>query len=1107
MTSAKDLKGKIDSYKRKYFLTLVSRGVLVSGIVFGISLLGILSLENLFWMGPALKGLLFFVFLLSNIYLFSLRIVIPVIRWLGIYRPLGDIAAAKMLAIQDERVQDKLLNTLQLLDSSSDTNPLVQAAVNQRSAQFQSINFEDSIRWAEQKRLALYFSVPLAILLFLAFFRPDFLTGSGERLINFHKEYFPPAPFDFDLNGVPEQGFRNEDLAIELKLTGGAIPQSAFVWVDGSKRKMTKAGPGVFSVNMSRVQSELSIRFEAGGFFSENKKISIHDRPVVSEASILADFPNYTGWSDKTYSSMGSFRVPVGTKLSWNFKTRFTEKISVVGDSGEVEEEILVNESSAGFQKDFFASSRLEFQLSNQYGINREPMINRIDLIEDRFPTVSIRAIADSNLFQFLVLGGEIADDYGFTRLRTVYQIRNEGGSITSSGIEPISFSPSIPDQEYFLRWDVKKLDLKAGDKMEYYVEVVDNDGVMGPKSSRSSLQFLAVPNKKELIDNLNKKKEEFVKAGSSTRSSYEKLQEEIKEFQDQTRNKKELNWQDKKRLEELLEKHKNLEEEINELKQELSKIRPQEEKYLDQKEQVQEKSQHLEKLMEEVLDEKTKKLLKELQQLLEKQGDNEKIQQKLSELERKDSQYEKELDRAIELFKQLQFDQKLDQAIQDMNELAEEQEQLAEETMKGETPSEQLSDNQEEINEKFEELKKDMEDLSSLDKELENPRNIGQEEFDEAMEELEQKMKESKEMLDSGKKNKAGKSQKSNSDEMKKMAENMMDFQAGSEMEMLAEDIDNLRALLENLITLSFEQERIMTEFRKVHRTDPRYTELSQEQLELQNDAQKVEDSLYALASRLFQIESYVTKEMGEMNYQMDESIRLIRERRPGKATIRQQFVMTSVNNLALMLDNVLEQLQEQMASQMQGDQMCSKPNGNKPSPSLSQMQKQLNQKIRDLKKGGAQGKELSEELLRLAQEQEQIREQMQGMGEGGNQIDKDLKKQLEELSNLMEDTEKDLVHKRLTRELLERQEEIETRLLESEKADRERELKEEREGELAQEFERTVPPEIEDYIRSKESQIELLKTISPDLNPYFKEKVNQYFERINIDSNQGQY
>ena len=870
---------------------------------------------------------------------------------------------------------------------------------------------------------------------------------------------------------------------------------------------MTRAGVGSFRANIRRVQEDLELRFEAEGFYSTPKQVFVYDRPFASEMKITAQFPKYTGWEKKEYSSMGAFKVPVGTNFNWEIKARHSDSVIVFGDSSKPLLRYPSDKDGFSFSKTFLASNKIEFVLKNEFGNNKEPLISELLLIEDRRPRITLRSLADSTLFNFVALGGEISDDYGFSSLSVNYILRSKESKVIKSGKESIPISLSVQDQDFFLRWDIEKYSIEAGQKLEYYLEVFDNDGVTGSKSSRTPSKFLTIPDERELRENIDRKKEEFMRSGSSTKNSLEELQKEIKEFQDETRNKKELSWQDKKKLEELLEEHKKLEKDLDELKTEMNKIRPQEEKYLEQTESTKEKTRQLEKLMEEVLDEETRKLLEELKQLLEEDQNNESIQKKLSDLERKDSQYEKELDRALELFKQLQFDQKMEQAIQDLEDLATRQEELSEEAMDGEKSNEELAENQQDINDEFQKLQEDLEDLAGLDKELESPRNLDDQGFEEQMESISQNMKDSKEMMDSGKQKKGGKNQKEGAKKMKELAQNMMDFQSSSEMEMLSENIENLRALLENLIVLSFEQERIMTEFRAVRRTDPRYVELSQEQLKLQSDVGIVEDSLYALASRIFQIESFITKEMAELNYQMDESIRLIRERRPGKASVKQQFAMTSVNNLALMLDNVLQQLQEQMANQMKGDQMCSKPNGSKPSPSLSQMQKQLNQKIRDLKKGGTQGQQLSEELMRLAQEQEQIRQGMEKMGEGGNQIDKNLQKQLDELGRLMEDTEKDLVHKRLTRELLERQEEIETRLLESEKADRERELKEEREGELAQEFEREIPPDLEEYIRSKESQIELLKTISPDLNPYFKEKVNQYFEEINIETNPGQH
>ena len=68
------------------------------------------------------------------------------------------------------------------------------------------------------------------------------------------------------------------------------------------------------------------------------------------------------------------------------------------------------------------------------------------------------------------------------------------------------------------------------------------------------------------------------------------------------------------------------------------------------------------------------------------------------------------------------------------------------------------------------------------------------------------------------------------------------------AEMEEMQENMDDLRNILENLITLSFGQERVMKDFRGMSLQDPRVTKLSQEQLKLQDDAKIIEDSLNAL-------------------------------------------------------------------------------------------------------------------------------------------------------------------------------------------------------------------------------------------------------------------
>jgi len=103
-----------------------------------------------------------------------------------------------------------------------------------------------------------------------------------------------------------------------------------------------------------------------------------------------------------------------------------------------------------------------------------------------------------------------------------------------------------------------------------------------------------------------------------------------------------------------------------------------------------------------------------------------------------------------------------------------------------------------------------------------------------------------------------------------------------------------------------------------------------------------------------------------------------------------------------------------------------------------------------------------------------------------------------LDDIIQKMEETEVDLVNKKITEETIKRQKEIETRLLEAEKSLREREVSNEREGERPSEYEISAPKAFEDYIKQKEKEIELLRTIPLKLNPFYKEEVNEYFKRI---------
>jgi hypothetical protein len=99
------------------------------------------------------------------------------------------------------------------------------------------------------------------------------------------------------------------------------------------------------------------------------------------------------------------------------------------------------------------------------------------------------------------------------------------------------------------------------------------------------------------------------------------------------------------------------------------------------------------------------------------------------------------------------------------------------------------------------------------------------------------------------------------------------------------------------------------------------------------------------------------------------------------------------------------------------------------------------------------------------------------------------------------MDKAEEDLVNKRLQNQTLERQEDILTRLLEHEKAERERKMDEQRKSKTAEQRSRELPPSLQEYIKKREAEIDMFRQVSPSLKPYYKYLVDEYFQSLQAD------
>lgn len=589
-------------------------------------------------------------------------------------------------------------------------------------------------------------------------------------------------------------------------------------------------------------------------------------------------------------------------------------------------------------------------------------------------------------------------------------------------------------------------------------------------------------------------------------------LKQSISEAQQKLRGKQGLDWQDKKLLEDLLSQKLKLDKTIEELKKENQLLEQKKDSFTKEDERIKEKSEQIQKLMNDLLDEETKKLFNELEKLLKENSDLQQIQKMLDKMDRKEIDLEKELERTLSLFKQLQYDYKLDQAINEIKSQTEKQETLmnkTEELSKTKPNTSAENDKNENSDKKRnEDLAKDQENLNGetqkFEKSLEDLKKMGEEidrkEADiptkEDVEQLENSEQESQKALEEGNPKKSSGHQKKSLSQMKKMQQQLQGMQNLMEMEIDTQNLESLRQIVHGLIKLSFDQENLMKEFATVQPSDPKNIQLSQGQLKIQDDAKVLEDSLLVLSKKDPFMGSIVTKEVGELNDHIDKAVEGMKERRKGNASTEMQFSMTNINNLALMLNDHFEMMMKMMANATPSKGKGKKGKGNN-MPSLGKMQQQINDRIQQLKNGQKTGRQYSEELARMAAEQARIRKALQEMQdklkrEGGQIPGNDI-------PGKMEQTEFDLVNKQITEQTIRRQKEIVTRLLETEKSMREQNLDEERKGETAKDYNKDVPRAFQEYLRLKEKEVELLKTLPPRLLPYYKKEVTEYFKRIN--------
>ncbi|QQL49373.1 DUF4175 family protein [Mucilaginibacter ginkgonis] len=1095
---------KIDAFIRRYYLNKLLRGLIIwAAVLFSGYFIAALS-EYFGHFNSVTRTVIFYFFILINVLIVVALVMPPLLLWQKLGRTIGHEQAAEIIGRHFAEIKDKLLNTLQLntlAGHDEHHKHLIEASINQKIDTLRPVRFPSAVNLRANRKYLKWVFIPVSIVVIVAIAAPTILSESTKRLVK-HDQYFaPPLPFNFNIENKSLAVTQGNDLDLNVRLTGNEFPSDIYIESDGHVFKTEKISISRFKYHFSNLQQTTSFKLSGGGYTSLKYNIRVTARPSLLRLDAHLAYPAYLHKKNETLANAGELTVPAGTTVSWRIVTQNADAVLFTLNN---EQKKLITSDKGTF---IYSARMLKPSAYVIAPINGSAISDssayHINIIADEAPAIAVEEKQDSVSIKSLYFTGKIQDDHGFSSLKFHYKVQTQDGR-QSSFSQLVKADLSGTSSSFFYYWNIAAIKAAPGDRVSYFFEVTDNDGVSGPKATRTPERELSIPSEKQLAAQLNAGSQQVKQKMASAAKMASQIERESQRLNQILLNKRDLTFDEKKQVQDLMDKKKELDALVKEAQAENKKNVYNRQQNQQQTEQVTKMQNELDKLMDNLLDEKTQQMLQRLQEMLQ-QEQKESTRRELTKMQSDNKSLKKELDRMLELYKKLEFEQRLNEQVSRLNELSQQQQKLAEQTADQKVESKTMQQKQEQLKKDFEGVKKSLDDLQK------STADDQQNKFDSPKadeQKIDQQMDDAGIQISKNNSKKASESQKQAAQSLEQLGRKLQKDNEEKEGEELNIDARQLRGLLKDLVNSSFAQEKLMQTFKSTNASNPDYVNLTQHQKNIKDNLKTTEDSLYALSKRVPQIQSTVNTEITSVNDRITKALEKLGDRRTPEAVSDQQYAMTAMNNLALMLDEVLDQLQNSMKNAKSG-----KGKSKQSMQQLSQMQQKLNNNMQQMREqmqwqalqgqgqnqAKGQHQSQSEQFARMAREQQAIRQALQQYNRDALKDGKGNPGDLDKIAKQMEQTETDLVNRRITDDAIKRQEQIKSRLLEAEKAEQEREQDKQRLSKAG----KNIPPgyikALQQYEEKRTKQTELIRSVSPELNFYYKQKAKKYFEQIN--------
>lgn len=1071
---------RIQTFIRKYYLNRIIHGLIVSLVASSIFFLTLLLINEITLSSASFREPAFKIGVIVIIGLLAVFVLVPVFKLLGLARGMNIKAAEKLIRNKIPALKDTLLNLIELgeNDLGEHDSSLIIASIEEREERLKWYRFEEAVPYRKLIKPAVYLSIIITVGLVLLSIWPDFVKTGYTRTVHYKQEFDSKVEMQFTvLNDSLSVGLGDD---LELQASCNILLNDTDVYLKvGASLYMMKANDSIYSHTLKAINGAFNFSIKYNDFESRQYHVDVIPIPELLNMDIVVIPPAHTGMDLQSKSNGGDLVVAEGSVVNWTIRQEHADIVSlIIGEDSLLSD---ITEGKHNFSEVLYENVEYELFLKSLKLREAAGFRYNIEVVKDQFPGIIANQIIDSVFSQQVYIQANIQDDYGFSKL--VFSVLSTEENILVFQ-DTITVVKENKFQKIYYAVDFNNV-VAAGKDYEYFLSIWDNDGVNRPKRTDSRKFRMRVETAEELWDSNREKGAELGDKMEESKDIVNQLEEKLDELvQSQLIDNKE-DWEVKSKVEELSEMKDLLKEMIENIQSDNKLMNLADQFSSEKRDEILRKQEEIEALFEKLLDEELKELFEEFEKLAEEMSQRERLE-KTEELKMNLENLEQQLDINLELLRKLELEKQIYDLANKMKKLGEDVKEKAD------------SSGIEQAKEDFEKLGDKLDEQIKKNAELSKPHELSS---------LEEERKEIEDMLndaaDTENEEQKEKSMQDAGDKMEELGQKMQDMMAQSGQSGNSIDIELLRQLARELNDYSFRQEELLNMIYSASAKNKVFHEVGVEQLDMEMKFNVIKDSLRSLGYKQPMIAALLNQEVFHVETSLNNLLRSVQGAKVSQVRYEQQKVMEGVNELAVRLDELIENIQA-MSGQGEGAQSFtdSKPKDGaekmgdmrKQQESLKEQLKGMIQKMKDGNKG-AEGKK---GLAQMLSEREMLRQQLEQLRNSGLLGDK-AKQKLDDVQKMMEEVEKDIIYDRVSDHTISKEEWIQTRLLEAETAEKEREKENKREAtEFRGNFDKTDIPAWEEIEKEHKQQTDLMKYNEFKLKEYYRIKYQEYLKRI---------